>query len=317
MLPPVSYRDRGFTLIELLVAMAIFVIMIAFLGQLMSNTSASTNASKGRVSADDQARFALDRIGQDLLKLSKRPDLDYKINKQGGNDDFYFYCEVAGLSDDNDPHVANNKASGISLVGYRISSKNKLERYTESLTWDNVSFLTYGTDNNVNLDSTINKKMTELDEKKYHVLCDGVFRLEVKFLLRDGTYSDTPFLPIGSNLLPAIAANDVGSRRSPESAGSPTICVGKDSAGKSIWRGLGWRDVSAVIVTIVLIDDGGRKIVSETALSGLGNAFGDTAPTVLPMDEWTQLIKPGFGGIPNKAVAGVRVYQRAFYLNTL
>ena len=86
-------RSRsGFTLVEMLVAMAIFVIMIAFLGQLISNTSVATNASKGRLDADDQARFAMDRIGQDLLKLSKRADLDYIFDKGAGlNDEIYFY----------------------------------------------------------------------------------------------------------------------------------------------------------------------------------------------------------------------------------
>ena len=318
MSPIVSSRDRGFTLIELLVAMAIFVIMIAFLGQLMSNTSASTSASKGRLDADDQARFAFDRIGQDLLHLSRRSDLDYQIQKKSGNDEIYFYSEVPGLTNGgNSPDV--HTVSGLSLVGYRINSENQLERYSESKTWDQLSFLTYAPDNSV--DPTSKVQIPSGNDPNYHVLCNGIFRFEITFLLRDGTYSTYPSLQNGS--LTISGSDKVGKRQWPEgqTSGANALCMGLDSSGNQIWRGLGWRDVSAVIVSIAVIDDTSRKIVASSELAGVVNKFGDTTgfgipPDRLPMAQWSDKIKPDLLDA-KKAVAGIRIYQRAFYLSTL
>jgi len=319
----VSPRVRGgFTLIELLVAMAIFAIMIAFLAQLMSNTSVATNASKGRLNADDQARFALDRIGDDLSHLSKRADLDYYIKKQSGNDLFYFYSEVPGLGSGGTAIDADN-VSGVSLVGYRINAENQLERYSETQSWEDLSFLTYTDNDTVDPHSEINVPAETETDPNFHVLCNGVFRLEITFLLRDGTYSAFPSLQNDSPMLTGI--DKVGRRQwdSGETSGATSLCVGLDGTAQ-IWRGLGWRDVSAVIVTIAVIDDSSLKIISSTSssLTDVASKFSDTtgtliSPTDLPLKDWSDQIKPGSLGIPKKAVAGIRVYQRAFYLNTL
>jgi hypothetical protein len=300
----------------MLTAMAIFVIMISFLGQLISNTTTATNVSKGKLNADDQARFALDRIGDDLQKLSKRTDLDYKITKNPGtNDEFYFYSEVPGLGANSTGDVMQQ--SGMSLIGYRINSDYKLERYSEAIPWDKLSFLSYGADQNVLPATTILQKLAALDANKYHVLCDGIFRLEIQFLLRDGTYSYSTHLENGSNLL-NVGADDVNSRRDPAGTGAPNICIGKDSASASIWRGLGWQDVSAVIVTLVVIDDSARKILPSGGVGNLVGKFDETnVASDLPMKKWQQTIDTGVPGVPKKAMSGLRVYQRAFYLSTL
>jgi len=291
--------------------------MISFLGQLISNTTTATNASKAKLNADDQARFALDRIGEDLQRLAKRPDLDYKVLKNpGANDEIYFYSEVPGLG------VASvsdaQKQSGLSLIGYRINSEtNKLERYSESIQWDNLSFLSYGTNNQVIGSTTLKSKLGNLDNKKFHVLCDGIFRMEVQFILRDGTYSYDTFLLNGSGLV-NVSSGEVNSRQPPGNAESPEICIAKDSSGASVWRGLGWRDVSAVIVTIVVIDDSGRKILSDSGVNSLASKFRETSSAdLLPMESWEHAIESGFSGMPKKAVSGLRVYQRTFYLSTL
>jgi hypothetical protein len=142
--------------------------------------------------------------------------------------------------------------------------------------------------------------------------------------MRDGTYSTNTFLSSGP-LLTGISEGDVGYRKL-QSDRAPSICVAKDGSGAAIYRGLGWKDVSAVIVTIAVVDGATRKILTDSNVTAIAGKFDDSTSSgsavanyKLPMEVWaTKINQSSLGSeIPKKAVGGIRVYQRSFYLNTL
>jgi prepilin-type N-terminal cleavage/methylation domain-containing protein len=134
----------GFTLTELLVAMAVLILVVAFVSQLMNSTTMSTNMSKNHGDADTQARLVFDRMAADFAGMPRRTDIDFVFSKQAGNDKMYFYSMAPSFYD-------ATKFSGTSallkdstaLVGYSIypggASTNfsaySLLRLSKGLTW--------------------------------------------------------------------------------------------------------------------------------------------------------------------------------------
>ena len=57
---------RGFTLIEILVASSVMVVLVGIVAYIASAVMGSWNRSSGKLSANAEARFVLDVIGQDL-----------------------------------------------------------------------------------------------------------------------------------------------------------------------------------------------------------------------------------------------------------
>lgn len=183
----------------------------------------------------------------------------------------------------------------------------------------------------------------------YHVMADMVFRFEYCFLLKDGTYSINPvetaspsawpttatfngstFAPtfFVSNSGPPTQSSDynqkyiVGSRWWDSTNNRAFICL-NPTGSAAVWRPLGWDDVAGVVVTIALLDDNSRKIVTTagltTAAGQLPDPVGDTAdllasPPLLMAAIWQGKVTAGIG-LPVAAASQVRIYQRCIYLN--
>jgi len=352
----------AFTLLELLASIAAFILLVLFIAQLVTNVISATSATKRRLDADDQARLVLDRVGEDLSAMVKRSDVDALFSKNdNGNDRIFFYSETPGYLTGQ-----SSAASSVTLVGYTIDSSasslttNMLERCAQTCTWDGslgAPFLTYagGSSWAPLAASTLaaNSLVTAATpDDNFHVLGEGVFRIEFCFLLKDGTYSINPILTqtpaswsggtfFNSATQPPTASDgaptySVGSRWFDSSAHRCYICL-QPTSGAAIWKNLGWQDVAAVIVTIATLDLDNRNLVKSAsknlsdAAALLAKARDDSSagsspttmgnlrssPAVLPAQNWQKAISAGDlkNVLPARAAAAVRVYQRQFYLD--
>jgi type II secretory pathway pseudopilin PulG len=291
----------AFSLLELLVAITLLVLLLLIVTQLINSTTATTaNASK-RMDADSHARMIFDRMAIDFDKMVKRTDLDYAFLKQTGNDAMWFYSEAPAYFTGSPGASAR---STVSLVGYRINSSYQLERLGKGLEWDgtptstlggSVVFLTYPPGNNTplplstlvgNWPATVTTLSTDPD---YNVLSDQAYRLEFYFQLRDGTLSTNPYIP------PATTIN-------------------------------GFKDVSAVIVAIAILDGSSRKIVKRDLANPtlLDSAVANQMISALPdavsgasiAQTWNNGDYLAQSGLPAGAAAQIRLYQRSIYLNS-
>ena len=71
---PSRPRRRGFTLIEVLVASGVTVVLVGFMVAIVSNVTGFWSRTSGRLSAESQARYALDQLTLDLQSAIYRDD---------------------------------------------------------------------------------------------------------------------------------------------------------------------------------------------------------------------------------------------------
>ena len=164
------------------------------------------------------------------------------------------------------------------------------------------------------------------DAGAYHVLSSLVFRMEIQFILSDGTFSVLPITnptTTTNNLAassPPTVTSDYstgytpGSRWYDVTAGKGYICT-KATAGAAVWNLIGVKDISAVVVTLAILDSNTRKIVTGNIN---GAALLDAGSNSVANTWMTALNNPvnfaAASGIPVAAVDRVRIYQRTFYL---
>ena len=289
----------AFTLVELMVSIGVLSLLILLITQLFNSASLTVTGSQKRLDADGIARTVFDRMSSDFETIVKRPDVDYDFNKQTGNDSMYFYAESSGY-----PSSSATGASTVSLVGYRINDRFQMERLGQRLAWNGtngVVFLTYpngGPTPNPsgtiaqNFSSVINETDPTSSNYYYDVIGDGVFRMEFCFQLRDGSFSNVPYLS------PNTTAN-------------------------------GLSDVAAAVVAIAVMDpsskhsvpvNGGNIPQFETAADLLADFIPSGSQPVLMAKQWNNDWIASIGsnttGLPAMAASQVRIYQRFFYLNT-
>jgi prepilin-type N-terminal cleavage/methylation domain-containing protein len=291
-------RSRNaFTLVELLVAMSILVLLTLTLARLFDAASNATTSSNKRMGADAEARPVLDRLTIDIAGIVKRSEIDYYFKSPAspqtlsgsvpGNDQFAFFSQVAGY------YPSTGSQSPLSLVAYRINSDStshaftRIERLGKGLLWNGVSttsepivFLP------LRISSIWPAATTSIPDPQndYEIIAPTVFRFEYYYLLKNGSFSSTPW--------------DTG-------------------AGHSSVNGL--RDVAALVVALASTDKTSRELISSTQLNGLAVSMADYDTTMQTGDllrQWqsavdTSTITPP---IPRAALSAIRVYERFFYL---
>jgi prepilin-type N-terminal cleavage/methylation domain-containing protein len=280
--------NRGFTLVELLVSIAVLIVLVLLVGRLFSSAATITASGNKRMTADAQLRPLFDRMAVDFSQMIKRSDVDYYLkssaNAEAGNDQLAFYSAVAGY------YPSSGSQSPISVVGYRINSIsgstsfNKLERMSKGLVWNGVST----TDTPiVFLPLTISGTWPAATSSAadpqgdYELIAPYVFRFEYYYLLKNGSFSVTPW---------------------------------NTSAGHSSVSGM--QDVSAISVCIAAIDPKSRVLISDSQLTTLMGRLPDFAASTTPgglLNQWQSALD-GTTDMPRPAIQGVRIYERYFYL---
>jgi prepilin-type N-terminal cleavage/methylation domain-containing protein len=329
---PESSRPNcaGFTIIELLAATAVLTVLILIVSQMVSSTSRTVGHDERRLEADANARMVFDRMQMDLDGMPKRGDLDISFSKKTGSDAFFFYSQAPGLYTGT-PADKNS----LSLVGYAVDSKYRLDRYGKGMQWGggagtSVNFLTFTAGSYTPApDSTITGALSKSSDSftpsldgndipngSWQILSDNVFRLEVCFLLKDGKYSSLPGInaTLGAPTSGAAAGARVVTKDDNEGVNVYLCVTGGTNAA---WQPIGLGDVQAVIVTIALLDKKSRIISDMTAAAAnLPDApTGVFTADQLPAKTWQEKVNGASLGLPKSVQGNVRIYQRAIYLN--
>lgn len=294
----------GFTLVELLVSVAVLALLVLLAAQLLNSAATITTLGHKQMDADSQARQLLDRVALDFAQMVKRSDVDYYLKSsaaaplrrvlQPGNDQITFYSTVPGY------YPATGAQSPVSLLSYRVSSQNQLQRMSKGLVWNAVS----NTDTPVvflpiplvsPLPSPLPNPMPNpaptpawlttvgaTDWSDAEVIGPQVFRFEYYYLLTNGTLSDIPWNTATSN-----AVN-------------------------------GMQDVAGVVVDIAVIDPRSKVLVTPGQVAGLAGQLTDFSSGMLPgqlRTNWQNTLNANTGGLPRPVVSEIRLYERFFYLS--
>lgn len=315
---------EAFTLIEVLVSMAVLAVVIILVAQLMTSTQGVVGANNKRMDADAEARLIFDRLAIDFSQMLRRDDVDFVVANVSGSDTIYFFSQSPGYLDSS---VTTESINPVSLIGYRVSETNSitgendfhLQRFSRGLVWekngakDSVVFLTYPpTQPGATASptpfpsSTIPTAFSNVlqgypfnsgTSDDYHTVGQQVFRFEVTLLAKN-------------------TVTDRNSGRVIANAGQ-FFQLAKDES-------IRLTDVSAIVVSLGILDGTSRKIVKNFA--PLASALKDPSaselaatPPTLPAGVWQSKIDSGqfagAAGIPAAAAAQVRIYERIFYLN--
>ena len=289
--------SKAFTLVELLVAISILVLLTLTVARLFDAASSATTKSNKHIEADAEARPILDRLAIDIAQMVKRSEIDYYFKSPvfpqvvsglvPGNDQFAFFSQVAGY------YPSTGSQSPVSLVAYRINSDsssqafNKVERLGKGLLWNGVSptsapivFLPL----QISSIWPSSTDSTPDPQNDYEIIGPTVFRFEYYYLLKNGSFSATPWDAL---------------------------------AGHSNINGL--RDVAAIIVTLASIDRKTSELISITQLNALAVNMADYTTAMHPGDllaQWQSAIDANVvtPSIPREALSAIRIYERYFYL---
>lgn len=276
--------EKAFTLAEILVSITLLALLILMVSRLVNSASTIATLGNKRMDADSQVRPVLDRIGVDFTQMIKRTDVDYyvksNVDPEIGNDRIAFFCNAGGYYPSTGP-----SPSSISLVSYRIYAPsptpspcpncNKMERMGKGLKWNSISS------------------------------------------------SDKPFLfgltAIVNNWVAATDSSTVDPDYelvAPQVFRFEYFYLLKNGAISDLSGADGMQDVAAIAVTIATIDPKSRVLLSNDQIGTLIGRLKDFDPAQPIYDlttSWQSALDATID-MPRVAIAGVRIYQRYFYL---
>jgi len=289
-------NERGFTLAELLVSVGVLVLLVLLATQLLNSAARIITLGHKQMDADSQARQLLDRIAVDFAQMVKRSDVDYFAkgtaapNSVGGtmtgNDQLAFYSTVPGY------YPASGSQSAVSLVAYRVNSTfNKMERLGKGLVWNAVStadipvvFLPLVITNT--WPYATNQSPDPSSASAYETMGAQVFRFEYYYLLKNGSFSGTPW-DTNATLVPPHASVS------------------------------GMQDVSAIVADVAVIDSRSKVLLTDTQVTTLAAGLSDYAAGMVPGQlraNWQAALNANTS-LPRPAISGIRLYERSFYLS--
>jgi len=334
---PLIPRSRnttgGFTLVEILVSITILGLIMVGVAQMMNSAMSATMGGYKHMDADTQARMVLDRMAFDISKITKRADVDYYFKKNTGNDQMAFYSESGGYYPSG--VTPATQESNVSLVGYMIApmlngvynanGTPQLVRLSKGLVWNGVSSsgnpaMVFNPLPTSITSNTITTNWSEIPNwpviptaqaSYYQVIGDQVFRLEYCFFVQSSPTAASPTTTVG------------GFYDSP--------WYTPDTTPNAL------KDVTAIVVSIAVLDSKSRGNVSNSALQTAASDLADdsftsmptgslaasTVETDLPLYLWKANLNTALGtggnllGLPKAAASQVRFYQRFCYLNHL
>jgi hypothetical protein len=317
-----QHRHAAFTLAELLITVGVLVLLVLLFTQLLNSAATITRLGHKQMDADSQARQLLDRMGIDFAQMVKRSDVDYYVKSsaaeplrrvlQPGNNRIAFYSTVPGY------YPPTGAQSPVSLVAYRVNPQSKLERMGKGLVWNAVSTadtpvvfipiplasplptpeLPTPTPTPVPTPAWPEAASATANWSDSEVIGSQVFRFEYCYLLRNGTLSTIPW---------------------------------DASAGHTAVDGM--QDVSAVVVSIAVIDPNSKLLLLDTTsppqIAQVASQlidWGTTGCTGCPSPiqwqttpgllraQWQSKLD-GITNLPRRAISGIRLYERYFYLS--
>jgi hypothetical protein len=298
-------HSRGFTLAELLVTVGVLVLLVLLFTQLLNSAATITTLGHKQMDADLQARQLLDQMALDFAQMVKRSDVDYYLKspanpQTGGNDQIAFYSGVRGY------YPSTGSQSPLSLVAYRINSLagtpafNKMERLGKGLVWNGVSSGTPVVFAPIPFASPSALPAAAATptpawpqagntsaDPDYEIVGPQVFRFEYYYLLKNGSFSVTPWDTV---------------------AGHTAVT--------------GMQDVAAIIADIAVIDTKSKVLLTDAQMatlttSGAANFLSNYTLGMAPGQlraQWQNTLD-GITSLPRPAISGIRLYERYLYLS--
>ncbi len=302
-----SQARRGFTLIELLTAMTVLTLMLLMVNQIVSTASTAMTMSGRHLDADTQARLIFNRMATDFSGMVKRTDVDYSTFKgpsnpqTGGNDQLAFYSETHGYFSGASQPTGTGRGD-LSLVAYMVANDSttttpSLQRLGKGLGWDPDSSASPSWSNAAYMPITFTSRWPLLfnGDPDYRTVGNLVFRLEYTYLLKATANS-----PAQLSITPYSGV------------------TGHTSIN-------GFADVAAIVVTVAMLDNPGRALVTNYTNLQSNTLLPDASSTdasngYTPAKSWNDKINSSnfasTAGIPVSAASFVRVYERYFYLDS-
>lgn len=186
-----AHGIRAFSLIELLAAAVVFVILGLIIAQLLSSATKLTGLSNKKQEADVQARLIFSRMALDFARMLKRPDVEYFLPRQAGNDRMAFLSEVTGYY----PPAASPGA--VSVVAYRLGESTTefkgMERLSKGLSWINDATGEAPVVFHEDIGTIFPPAVGTAAASEYEEIGPGVVRLEYFYVLKNGKLSENPW----------------------------------------------------------------------------------------------------------------------------
>ena len=268
---------RGaFSLVEVLVAMAIFLCMAVMVASIVGGVSQIAGQSQRRMSVDGGVRQSLSRISADFSRAIIRSDLPFRIEKKPGNDGLIFLAAAEGYS----------AGRGITMLGYQVTNAS-LQRGAEATAWtsNGTSALSFTSVTN----AAASNSYLLIDSSNYEILEPDIFRMEVAFLMGDGSIKST----VGTN------------------AGSTTYIASFASTPRTDSSDV----IRAVIVTVAAVDSRARSLMTSSEYTQLAENFSDATAGSDPLTSWKGYLTNLASGLPQPAREGIRIYQRYIHID--
>jgi hypothetical protein len=276
----------------MLVAISVLALLVLLISQLLNNAVALTAAGGKRMDADSQARPLFERMALDFAQIIKRNDVSYYLKTaatpMAGNDLVGFYSAVQGYYP--------TTPSPISVVAYRVNSDssnsgayNCLERMGKGLDWNGASatnvpivfrpLTLHGVWPSVASSSAYDD--TDPAKRTYETIGPHVFRFEYYYL--EKATGDLVAYPAAWTSLSDVAI----------------------------------KDAAAIVVAIAVIDPKSKVLLSNSQIATLIESLPDYASGLRPgglLAQW-QFVLDNITNMPRPAVAGIRLYERCFYIS--
>ncbi len=274
-------RILAFTLTEMILAIALLSLLIVFVAGLFGSASNITSLAARRMDVDSELRTVFNRLDVDIARMVKRSDVAAHAKVQGGpqagNDLISFYSLVDGFFPIT-TILAEKRQPQTTLITYRISSSQRLERMAKGLAFagqHSTPPLLFGTANTI-AGTWPNATSATAADSDYSVVAAGIFRFEYYFILKGtGGTSETPWVSI---------------------------------------QNINLTDIAAIAVSFAAIDPKSRTLLSDAEIGTLATSLADyqaSFGTNGLLSDWQQTIDAN-PSLPRKALSNIRLYQRIF-----
>lgn len=307
--PPPRINSTGFSLIEILTALAVLSILGLLIVQITTATSNSIKLSSRAIDASAQARLAFERIGTDLGAAVKRSDTDFQIknlNSSASDNNLLFLASV------NSPGMAASSSRGFSVIAYRIASHrdNKnlicLLRGGKPIPWKPVAGIPNAGFMGIQAnglpikfsDALFPTTLRPSYPDDFDVLAAGVIRMVIGYQL----YPDNQPVTLEDNTL-------INNARGQIVYSPPIRTLPRPGGGTEKYIDLS--HISSLVVGLITIDLNSLKLVDNTQITTLAEAFLLPTNSSTPLRTWTPIANR-VDAMPPAIPLAVRQSVRAF-----
>ncbi len=270
----------AFTLAELLVSVGVLVLLVLLATQLLNSAATITTLGHKQMDADSQARQLLDRMAIDFAQMVKRSDVDYYFKGAPPTNTQTGNDQIAFFTMMPGYYPSGPttlQKSPFSLVAYRINAQNKLERMAKGLVWNGEPTGTPLVFLPLTIAGNWPTATNASPDTDYEEIGPQIFRFEYSYLLADGTRS--------------IAPGNISG-------------------------------LAAILVDIAVIDSKSKVLLTDAQIAtfttpGAANFLSDCTAGMVPGQlraQWQDTLN-GITSLPRPAIAGIRLYERYFYLS--